>query len=147
MYMHGPFGFASGARGVHQDGEILGRDRLRAGLKQTCVRGLVRATHVLELLEANHLGVIQVAQALHVEHHDMAQVGQAGARLKGFVELFVILNKQHARIRVGTQVGHLLSGIGRVDTAAHATTAKDRQISEYPIGIGVGQDGYTLFGR
>ena len=92
------------------------------------------------------MGVIQVAQALHVEHHDMAQVGQAGARLKGFVELFVILNKQHARIRVGTQVGHLFSGIGRVDTAAHATTAKDRQISEYPIGIGVGQDGYTLFG-
>ena len=46
-------------------------------------------------VQADHTRVVQIAQAFHVKHHDLAQPRQLRANLKSLVELFVVFHKQH----------------------------------------------------
>jgi hypothetical protein len=106
---HRALGLAGGARGVDQDREIVGLARRDACLpfgigRRPAQPGEAFAAHFAQALEADHLFVVQVAQALHVPDHDAAQERQARAHFQHLVELLVVLDENQHGIRIAGQV-------------------------------------------
>ena len=71
-------------------------------------------------VQADDVRVVQGAQALHVEHHNLAQERQLGAHFERLVQLLVVFDKQHRGARVFAQVVHLAAGVGGVNAVGHA---------------------------
>jgi hypothetical protein len=64
----------------------------------------MRAAQLAQRVEADHLRIVEVAQAFHVEDDDLPQQRQALAHLQRLVELLLVLDEQHRRARVLAQV-------------------------------------------
>ncbi len=58
------------------------------------MRGLVVAPERAQSLEAHDLRIVEVAQALHIEHDDLAQPRQPLTHFERLVELLVVLDEQ-----------------------------------------------------
>ncbi|MDT4863862.1 hypothetical protein FQZ97_985880 [compost metagenome] len=145
--MHRALGFAGGARGVDQDREVAGPAAGHALFQQAGVGAGVFAAQGAQGVEADHLRVVQIAQAFHVEHHDLLQSGQPLAHLQGLVELFVVFHEQHRGARVFAEELHLLSRVGGVDAIGHTARAQHGQIGQHPFHGGVGEHGCRLVRR
>ena len=90
---------AGGAGGVDQHREIGGLAQRDAPLPFAGMRRVVFAPDHAQRVEADHLRIVEVAQAVHVEHDDLAQVRQPRAHLQRLVELLVVLDEQIDRAR------------------------------------------------
>ncbi len=95
-------------------------------------------------VQRHHVGIVQVAQALHVEHHDLAQPRQLRPDFQRLVELLFVLDEQHHGAGVFAQVLDLARCVGRVDAIGHTGAAHDGQVGQDPFDQGVGQDGRTF---
>ena len=95
MAVHRAFGFAGGARGVNQDGQVFRAAAVHTLLEQTGVGCVEGGPLLAQLVQADHHRVTETGQAFHVHHHNQFQLGQLFTRDQGFVELFFIFNKQH----------------------------------------------------
>jgi hypothetical protein len=93
---HGPFGRSGGARGVHEDGEVLGPRDLHEGIEGARVLTIVAGAQLEEGSERHHLIVAEVVEAVHVEHEDLHEVGAAGPHLEDLVELLLVLREEEA---------------------------------------------------
>ncbi|MEY3695442.1 MAG: hypothetical protein RL083_1267 [Pseudomonadota bacterium] len=74
----------------------------------------------------------------------MAKLRQILPYGQGLVELLFILDKQHSRTRVFTQILQLLAGISRIDAIGYATTAQDGHIGPHPLDARIGENGGAL---
>jgi hypothetical protein len=142
--VHGALGLAGGARGVDQDGQVVGTPGRPQALEQAGMRAIVHRAGGAQVLQARHHRVGEVGEALHVEHDDPGQQRQVRAHLERLVELLVVLDEEHARLRVGTQVCHLLGRVGGVDAVGHAAGALHREVDEHPFDDRAGEDGGAL---
>ena len=73
--VHATLGLAGGARGVDQDGQLFGLAGSAALLEHVGVLLGVLSAQGLQLLQADDHRVVEVAQTLHVKHHDLLQQG------------------------------------------------------------------------
>ena len=64
------------------------------------MRGVVLAPERAQRVEAHHLRIVELAQAVHVEHDDLAQLRQPRAHFQHLVELLVVLDEQVDRARI-----------------------------------------------
>jgi hypothetical protein len=102
--------------------------------------GQTLAAQLAQALEADHLFVVQLAQALHVPDHDAAQQRQALAHFQYLVELLVVLDENQHRVRITAQVFDLARRIGGVNTRADAAAGEQREIGEQPFLTRVAED-------
>ena len=100
MAVHRPLGLAGGAGGVDQNRQVLRPASVDPLHQCIGMRRVVLASQRTQALEAEHVGVVQVAQALHVEHHDLLQAWQLPADFQRLVQLFVVFHEQQAGARV-----------------------------------------------
>ena len=73
---------------VHKTGDHR-VDRVRL------LRQVLAAQHA-QLIQANDAWITEVVQALHVEHHNLAQAGQLVAYFERLVQLLIVFHKQKA---------------------------------------------------
>ena len=73
--VHATLGLAGGARGVDQDGQLFGLAGSAALREHVGVLLGMRTAQGLQLLQADDHRVVEVAQTLHVEHHNFLQQG------------------------------------------------------------------------
>ena len=139
--VHRALGFAGGARGIDQNRQIAWPAGCGAALEFARVLLQVAAAEFAQGVQANDVGVIQPAQAFHVDHHDLAQERQALTHFQGLVELFVVFDKQQACGRVFAQVLHLAGRVGGVDAIGDTAAGQHGQVAQHPFNGGVGQDG------
>jgi hypothetical protein len=59
------------------------------------VCGKISAPKFTQSIQADDIGLVEVAQAFHVEYDDFGKAGKLAAHLKGFVQLLVVLDKQN----------------------------------------------------
>jgi hypothetical protein len=140
MGVHRALGLASGARGVDQDRQVFGLAGLDALHQCIGVQRVEFAAQFAQLRQAENTGVVQLVQAFHVEHDDLAQHRQLLAHLERLVELLVVFDEQHRGARVLAQVVHLAGRIGGVDAIGDTAAAEHRQVGQHPLDHGVGQD-------
>ncbi len=140
MRDHRALGLAGGARGVDQDREVLGLARGQALLPDALVLLVVVGTQRAQRLERHHLGVVEVAQAVHVEDDDLAQLRQALAHFQDLVELLLVLHEHDHRSRIGEQVLGLRRRVGRIDAVGDAGGAENAEVGVHPLAVGVGLD-------
>ena len=74
--VHRALGPAGGARGVDEDGQVVGLPAVAALVEQARMCGIVRAAELAQRIEAHHHRVMEARQALHVEHDDVLQLRQ-----------------------------------------------------------------------
>ena len=139
MAVHGTLGRPRRARRVDQDGEVVGRARGDQLLEQRVLALAVVASGGHELVERDDHRVAEGAQALHVEHDDLAQGRAALAHVERLVELLVVLDEQHRGLRIVDQVFELLGGVGGIDAGGDATGTQDAEVGVVPFRHGVGQ--------
>ncbi len=108
-----------------------------------CSRARARPS-AAQLLERDHLGVGEAAQALHVEHDDLSQARRALAHGQDLVELLLVLHEQIFGVAVVDQVLDLRRRIGRVDAGRDPRRAQHAEVAEQPFLVVVGQDGGAL---
>ena len=142
--MHGALGFAGGAGGVHQNGQVFGLAACSAQLNCPRVLEQIVPPDGAQGVQADDAGIIQVAQTLHVEHHDLAQSWQLGADLQRLVQLFIVLDEQHGGAGVFAEVAHLRGRVGRVNAVGNAPCRQHGQVGTDPLDHGVGQDGSAV---
>ena len=142
--LHGPFGFASSARGVNQDRKVLRTAHFGALVQQARVFGIEFATQLTQIIQRQDVGIVQTTQAFHVQYHHLAQLGQLVTHFQRLVQLFVVFHKQDGGGRVFAQIMHLAGGVGGVNAVGDAGAAQDGQVAKNPIDDSVGQDGRTV---
>ena len=148
VQMHGTLGLAGGAGGVHQNGQVLGLDGRHALFQFTCMLCQIDFSQIPQGIQADDVGVIQIAQTFHVKHDDFPQARQLVAHLQGLVELLVVFHEQYGGAGVFTQVLHLAGGIGGVNAVGHATAGQHGNVGPHPLNHGVGQNGGAFaFGK
>ena len=101
--------------------------------------GVVFAPDHAQRIEADDLGILEVAQAVHVEHDDLAQARQFGSGFERLVELLVVLDEQVDRAGIGAQVLDLHRRIGRIDAVRYPARAEDAHVGIDPFAVGVGE--------
>jgi hypothetical protein len=138
--VHRTLGQAGGARGVDEDRQVFGPARRHPRLQRVGVAGRMRAAQLAQRVQAHHARVLEIAQALHVEHDDLVQEGQAAAHRQHLVELLFVFDEQHPGVRIGAQVHHLDRRVGRIDAVRDAAGAEHREVGEHPFDDGVRQD-------
>ena len=131
--VHGPLGFASGARGVNQNRQVLGLTSVAASAQSARLLLAPGATPLDQRLPAHDHGVMELLQASHVKHHDVAQARQLIAHRQGLVELLVVFHKQHHAVRVLAKVLHLGCGVGGVNAVGDGATAQNGQVAQHPL--------------
>ena len=138
---HRALGRAGGARGIDQEGDVLGRRRVDGLLE------LRRALARQRLAMGEHAGevgghrVVQAAQALEVDDDDAPQ-GRAGvAHRDDLVVLLLILDEQYPHAGVVDDVLHLFGRRGRVDAGAQVSHALGAHVGIQPFGPVLGQHG------
>ena len=107
VQVHCALGPASGAGGVDQNGQVFGLAGSHPFLDGMGVLGKVVTAQGPKGVQADDAGVADVAQAVHVKHHDFAQIGQLPAHFQRLVKLLVIFHKQNGGAGILTQVMHL----------------------------------------
>jgi len=137
---HGALRFPGRARGIDQDGQVVLPARADALLPKAGVACGVIASERTQRVQAHDPRVLQVAQPLHVEHHDPLQARQPFAHLQHLVELLLVLDEHEPRVRVGEEILHLGRGVRRVDAVRHAAGAQYAEIHVEPFPIGIGLD-------
>ncbi len=140
VQMHRALGFSGGTRGIHQDRQVVGCDRIGALRNRVGMRRVVFTAELAQTVQADDAGVIQVTQAFHVEHDDLAQQRQARAYFECLVELLVVFDEQYRGARVFAQVMHLVGCVGRINAVGDAASAQDGQVCQHPFDDGVGQN-------
>ena len=137
VVVHGAFGLAGGARGVNQNGQVLGPAGIGVPFNRIGMLCEVVAAEFAQVGEADDIGLFQIAQAFHVKHDNLAQAGQLAAHFKGLVELLVVFHKQDTGGRVCTEVMYLRGCIGGIDAVGYATATEYGQVGEHPVDHGV----------
>jgi hypothetical protein len=119
--MHRALGFAGGARGVDQDRQVLARRLAQALLQHLRVLPPGAAPCAARPGDITPR-VVQIAQAFHVEHDDLAQARQRARTSRALSSCSSSSTNSTvcASPRTGTAPG---SGVGRVDAVAHAAAA------------------------
>ncbi len=140
---HGALGRAGGAGGIDQHADLVRPALLDAGAEPFFrVRDAV--AQLVEFVQEHHHGVLEITQALAVEHDHFLQGGHLVAHGQVLVELLVVLHEQEGGAAVVDQVGELLGAVGGVDTVTDAAGAGDTQIAIQPLLVVLAEDGNRL---
>lgn len=135
-------GAAGGARGVDEGGQLVLGDRGDPLLDQPGVLLQPGRPAALQLGEADH-PVVRL-DAVRVDDHDMAEVGQLGALRHRFGDLFGVLRDQHPAVGVRQDVGGLLEVRLGVDRRGGGARAHDAEVGEDPFHPGGGGERHPL---
>jgi hypothetical protein len=92
------------------------------------------------LLEADHLFVVQLAQALHVPDHDAAQGGRRSRTSSALSSCSSSSTKISTEFESLHQVFDLARRVGRVDAGADAAAGEHREVGEQPFLARVAED-------
>ena len=144
MAQHGAFGRSGGARGVHEDGEVLGPRDLHEGIEGARMLTVVAGAQLEEGLERHHLIVAEVVEAVHVEHEDLHELGTAGPHLEDLIELLLVLRKEEAGAAVVDDVLDLPRRVGGVDAVGDPAARDGAEIGVEPLRAVVGHDGHHV---
>ena len=139
MRQHRALGRACRARGVDQDGDIVGR-----GLRNQAVEGRIRVgvfagiglAELAQLLERHQLLLPVLPQALGVDADDGLQRRQAvivGDRVEHLVGLFLIARDDDPRAGMADDVLQFDPGIGRIDADRDRADHLDAEIGVKPF--------------
>ena len=123
----------AGAR-QQQHRRLLGGDRGDARVPV----GIIGAARD-ERLQALAHRIGEVAQALHVDDDDALQRGTAVAHQQHLVELFVVLDEQHAAARIAQRLAERFGFLLRMDAAAHAADAENAEVDMHPFRTRLGE--------
>ena len=137
---HGPLGRSGRPRGVHQDRQIVGPGDLDHSIERAGVFGLVAEPDLQEVLERQHLLVLEGVQPLRIEDDDLHELGAAGADLEDLVELLLVRGEEEARAAVVHDVLDLLGGVGRVDPVRDGADRERPEVRVEPFRAVVGHD-------
>ena len=140
---HGALGRAGGAGGVDQHADVVRPALLDAGAELLFRVGDAVA-QLVELVQEHHHGVLEIAQALAVEHDHFLQGGHLVAHGQVFVQLLVVLHEQEGGAAVVDQVGELLGAVGGVNAVADAAGAGDAKVTVEPFLIVLAEDRHRL---
>ena len=124
-------GRAGRARGVDDDRGRRWIERSHA-LRPRVDAARLRAA-ALEVVPGQQHRVVERADVARVDHHHVAQRGQALADRERLVELLLVLGHEHDRLRVLEQVLDLGRRAGRVDPDGHRAQALHGQVGEHPL--------------
>ena len=140
MQVHGALGPARGARGVDQNGQVFRAAGVNALLQGLGVLRQVGPAQPAQRFQADHVGVLEATQALHVKHDDLLQARQMRTRCQCFIELFVVFDKQQASGRVLAQVLQLRSCVSGVNAVGDACAGQHGQVGPDPFHGCISQD-------
>ncbi len=147
MGQHRALRRAGRAGGVDQHGKIVGRDHGDAGLPGIRTCGMMGSPARQQIGKALAHRVAQVAQRLHVEHHDAAQRRALGADFQRLVELLLVLHEQHRRTAVVQHMRNLIRRAAGENANGHAARAENAEIGIGPFRAGFRQHGGAVPGR
>jgi len=147
---HRPLGPAGGAGGVDEDGQVFRLAAVDARLPFAFGFGAeardALAADFAQAPEADHLRVVEVAQAFGLPDDDFSQERQVVARFQYLVELLLVLDEQIDRTGIQRQVLNLGGSVGWIDAGADAAGAQRTEIAEQPFLAGVAEDRDRLAG-
>ena len=136
---HGTFGRPGGAGGIDQKSRVVWRTCGNGGVEVTGACGGECPAMGQQVVEENHLSVLQGAQAFAVHHHNTQQVGTRLTHRQCFFKLLLVLDQQHPGLRMLQDVGHLGARRSRVDAVPdHAHTLR-AHIGNQPLRPVLGQ--------
>ena len=104
----------------------------------------IGSTQFAQFGKTDDAGVVHIAQAFHIEDHNLLEKWQLVAYFQRFVELLIILYKQDGGAGVFAKIVDLYSCVGGIDAIGHATARQHCQIGEHPFDNGIRQNGCAL---
>ena len=141
---HGPLGEAGGARGVGDDGHVLGAGLLHLLLEVVGVLGIELPPHLLHLGQAQEPGVAVVAHPFGVVVDDLLHVGQLLPQGEELVHLLLVFGQDELGLRVVDDVLHLAGDGVLVDGHGHSAQRLGGHEGPVELGAVVADDGQLV---
>ena len=102
----------------------------------------VTGAQLPEGLEGHHLRIVEAVQPLHVEDHDLDELGAALPHGEDLVELLLVLDEEEAGPAIVDDVLDLGGRIGRVDPVGDPADRHGTEVDVQPLGTVVGDNAW-----
>ena len=144
MRNHCPLRRACCARGINQQGRIIGLHRINALVPFSGKFIEMRAAQVIDIIHEHDFVVLKGFQPFIFQHDNLFDFRQRSPHFEIFIQLLFIFDDQKARRAIDTNMLDLHRRVCRVHAIGNAATAHNRHIEKQPFFAVFSNDGHHI---